>query len=175
MFFNNLLILFYYIAIIRDDIDKWLQKMINEIPNLFNDELLNQLINEIPNLCNYELLNQLINEIPNPCNYELLNQLINEIPDLCNYELVIQLIMNLAKSSKIYQNIDQLRCRGKFYFIMGRYIEAFVDLTILLIFEPNDPFALRYRVETCFMMKVYEISFADLDKLLEINVNDKIW
>ena len=48
-------------------------------------------------------------------------------------------------------------------------------MTKLLEFEPNDPFALKYRGETYHMMKKYENSLVDLDKLLEININDNKW
>ena len=57
---------------------------------------------------------------------------------------------------------------------MGRYEQALADLTKLLEFEKSDTFALRYRVETYYMIEKYEESLADLNKLLEINPND-IW
>ena len=103
---------------------------------------------------------------------EFLKELLIEIPNLCSYELLSQQIMNLTKSLKIKQNVVQLKCRGKFYLIIGKYEKALADLTKLLEFKSNDPFALRYRGETYHMMKNYEESLADLDKLLEISIND---
>ena len=104
---------------------------------------------------------------------EFIKELSIEIPNLCNYELLNQQIMNLTKSLEIQQNIAQLKCQGKFYFIIGKYEQALVDFTRLLEFESMDPFALRYRGETYHMMEKYEESLADLDKLLEINTD--IW
>ena len=104
---------------------------------------------------------------------EFIKELSIEIPNLCNYELLNQQIMNLTKSLEIQQNIAQLKCKGKFYFIIGKYEQALVDFTRLLEFESMDPFALRYRGETYHMMEKYEESLADLDKLLEINTD--IW
>ena len=65
-----------------------------------------------------------------------------------------------------------LKYQGKFYFIVGRYEQAIVDLTKLLELETNNTFALRYRGETYFMIEKYEESLVDLNKLLEINAND---
>jgi len=45
-------------------------------------------------------------------------------------------------------------------------------LTKLLEFESNDAFALRYRGEIYYIMKRYEESLADLNKLLKINTNN---
>jgi len=45
-------------------------------------------------------------------------------------------------------------------------------LTKLLEFKTNDAFALKYQVETYYMMGRYKESLADLNKLLEINTND---
>ena|ERR1043166_661472 len=104
---------------------------------------------------------------------EFLKEMIIEIPNLYNYELLSQQILNLTKLLEIEQNITQLKCRGKFYFIIGKYEQALADLTELLELEPNDLFALKYRGETYHMMKNFEESIADLDKLLEIDVNDK--
>ena len=104
---------------------------------------------------------------------EFIKELSIEIPNLCNYELLNQQIMNLTKSLEIQQNIAQLKCQGKFYFIIGKYEQALVDFTSLLEFESMDPFALRYRGETYHIMEKYEESLADLNKLLEINNN--IW
>ena len=106
---------------------------------------------------------------------EFLKELLIEIPNLYSYELLSQQIMNLTKSLEIKQNTAQLKCRGKIYFIIGSYEQALADLTKLLEFELNDPFALKYRGETYHMMKKYENSLVDLDKLLEINVNDNKW
>ena len=106
---------------------------------------------------------------------EHLKEMMIEIPNLYNYELLSQQIKNLTKSLEIKQNTAQLKCRGKIYFIIGRYEQALADLTKLLEFEPNDPFALKYRGETYHMMKEYKNSLVDLDKLLEINVNDNKW
>ena len=103
---------------------------------------------------------------------EFLKELLIEIPNLYSYELLSQQIMNLTKSLKIKQNVVQLKCRGKFYLIIGEYEKALADLTKLLEFKSNDPFALRYRGETYHMMENYEESLADLDKLLEISIND---
>ena len=100
---------------------------------------------------------------------EFLKELLIEIPNLYCYELLSQQIMNLTKSLKIKQNVVQLKCRGKFYLIIGKYEKALADLTKLLEFKSNDPFALG---ETYHMMKNYEESLADLDKLLEISIND---
>ena len=38
--------------------------------------------------------------------------------------------------------------------------------------EPNDLFALRYRGEIHHIMKRYEESLVDLNKLLKININE---
>ena len=104
---------------------------------------------------------------------EFIKELSIEIPNLCNYELLNKQIVNLTKSLEIQQNIAQLRCQGKFCFIIGKYEQALVDFTRLLEFESMDPFALRYRGETYHIIKKYEESLADLDKLLEINSD--IW
>ena len=104
---------------------------------------------------------------------EFLKEMTIKIPNLCNYELLSQQIVDLTKLLEIKQNIVQLKCRGKIYFVMGSYEQALVDLTKSLEFEPNDLFALKYRGETYHMMKRYEESLADLDKLLEININNK--
>ena len=62
---------------------------------------------------------------------------------------------------------------GKFYFVICKYEQAFEYLTKLLVeLEPNDLFALRYRGEIHHIMKRYEESLVDLDKLLEININE---
>ena len=106
---------------------------------------------------------------------EFLKELLIEIPNLCSYELLSQQIMNLTKSLEIRQNVVQLKCRGKFYFIIGKYEQALIDLTKLLKFRSNDPFALKYRGETYHMIKRYGESLADLDKLLEININGNKW
>ena len=106
---------------------------------------------------------------------EFLKDMMIEIPNLYNYELLSQQIKNLTKSLEIKQNTAQLKCRGKFCFIIGNYEQALADLTKLLEFEPNDPFALKYRGETYHMMKEYKYSLADLDKLLEINIDDNKW
>ena len=106
---------------------------------------------------------------------EHLKEMMIEIPNLYNYELLSQQIKNLTKSLEIKQNTIQLKCRGKFFIIIGRYEQALADLTKLLEFEPNNPFALKYRGETYHMMKEYKNSLVDLDKLLEINVNDNKW
>src|ERR1041385_2781328 len=68
------------------------------------------------------------------------------------------------------QNI--LRYQGKFYFVVGKYEQAFKYLTKLLKLESNDPFALRYQGEIHHIMKKYEKSLMNLDKLLEININE---
>ena len=70
------------------------------------------------------------------------------------------------------QNI--LRYQGKFYFVVGKYGQAFKYLTKLLKLKPNDPFALRYQGEIHHIMKKYEKSLMDLDKLLEININETL-
>ena len=96
--------------------------------------------------------------------------------NLCDDELIsqqINILANLTKSLKTRQNIvDALRYQGKFYFIIGKYEEAFEYLTKLLELEPNDPFALKYQGEIYHIMKRYEESLVDLDKLLEININE---
>ena len=106
---------------------------------------------------------------------EFLKDIMIEIPNLYNYKLLSQQIVNLTKSLEIKQNIAQLKCRGKFYFIISNYEQALADLTKLLEFDPNDLFALRYRGETYHMMEEYDNSLADLDKLLEMNINYNNW
>ena len=106
---------------------------------------------------------------------EFLKDMMIEIPNLYNYKLLSQQIVNLTKSLEIKQNIAQLKCRGKFYFIIGNFEQALADLTKLLELDPNDLFALRYRGETYHMMKEYDNSLADLDKLLEMNINYNNW
>ena len=98
-------------------------------------------------------------EVLNPYNCELINQQMDRFADL-------------TKSFEIEQTEHVLRYRGKFYFVMGRYEQALVDLTKLLEFNTNDPFALKYRGETYYMMGKYEESLADFYKLLKINAND---
>ena len=92
---------------------------------------------------------------------EFIKELSIEVPNLCNYELLNQQIMNITKSLEIQQNIAQLKCKGKFYFIIGKYEQALVDFTRLLEFESMDPFALRYQGETYHMMEKYEESLED--------------
>ena len=75
---------------------------------------------------------------------EFLKELLIEIPNSHSYELLSKQIMNLTKSLEIKQNVAPLKCRGKFYFIIGEYEKALEDLTKLLEFKSNDPFALRY-------------------------------
>ena len=106
---------------------------------------------------------------------EFLKDMMIEIPNLYNYKFLSQQIVNLTKSLEIKQNIAQLKCRGKFNFIIGSCEQALADLTKLLEFKPNDSFALKYRGETYHMMNEYENSLVDLDKLLEININDNKW
>ena len=98
-------------------------------------------------------------EVLNPYNGELINQQMGRFADL-------------TKSFEIEQNEHILRYQGKFYFVMGRYEQALVDLTRLLEFNTNDLFALKYRGETYCMMEKYEESLADLNKLLKINANN---
>ena len=98
-------------------------------------------------------------EVLNPYNGELINQQMDRFADL-------------TKSFEIEQTEHVLRYQGKFYFVMGRYEQALVDLTKLLEFNTNDPFALKYRGETYYMMEKYEESLTDLNKLLKINAND---
>jgi tetratricopeptide (TPR) repeat protein len=98
-------------------------------------------------------------EVLNPYNGELINQQMDRFADL-------------TKSFEIEQTEHVLRYQGKFYFVMGRYEQALVDLTRLLEFNTNDLFALKYRGETYYMIKKYEESLADLNKLLKINAND---
>ena len=95
--------------------------------------------------------------------------------NLCNYELLSQWIVNLTKSLEIKQNITQLKCRGKIYFVVGRYEQALADFKKLLESDPNDLFALRYRIEIYYLMQEYEVLLVDLDKLIEINTNNDKW
>jgi len=106
---------------------------------------------------------------------EFIKELSIEIPNLCNYELLNQQIMNLTKSLEIQQNIAQLKCQEKFYFIIGKYEQALECLMKLLELELNNSFALRYRGEIYYIMGKYEESLVDLDKLLEININGNKW
>ena len=106
---------------------------------------------------------------------EFLKDMMIEIPNLYNYKFLSQQIVNLTKSLEIKQNIAQLKCRGKFYFIIGSCEQALADLSKLLELDPNDLFALRYQGETYHMMKKYDNSLADLDKLLEMNINYNNW
>ncbi|KAF0333542.1 tetratricopeptide repeat protein, partial [Gigaspora margarita] len=57
---------------------------------------------------------------------------------------------------------------------MGKYDKAFEDLTRLLETEPDNTIALKYRDEINYMMKRYNESIADLEKLLRIKPND-VW
>ena len=55
---------------------------------------------------------------------------------------------------------------------MGKYEQALEYFTKLLELDPNDPFALRYQSEIHHIMEKYVESLVDLDKLLEIIMNE---
>ena len=106
---------------------------------------------------------------------EVLKEKWVEVFNQCDGKLMSKQITDLTKSFETGQNITHiLKCRGKLYFIMGRYEEALADFTKLLEFETNNAFALRYRGETYYIMKRYEESFIDLNELLKINPNN-LW
>jgi len=104
-------------------------------------------------------------DVLNPYNSELINQ-------------QMERFVNFATPSKTGQteknHVYLLRYQGKFYFIMGIYEQALINLTKVLEFDTNDSFALRYRAETYYIIKKYEESLVDLNKLLEINPNE-VW
>ncbi|CAG8609137.1 9015_t:CDS:2, partial [Funneliformis mosseae] len=54
----------------------------------------------------------------------------------------------------------------------GKFEQILADLIKLLEIETYNTFALRYRGEIYFMMERYDVSIADLKKLLETNAND---
>ncbi|RIB20861.1 concanavalin A-like lectin/glucanase domain-containing protein [Gigaspora rosea] len=83
----------------------------------------------------------------------------------------VNLTNELTKSLK--KETSELSCRGKMYFIMGKYEEALADLTKLLETDPNNIIALRYRGEIYYLVKKYDESIADLEKLLTIRPDDE--
>ena len=92
--------------------------------------------------------------------------------NLCNDELISQQADKLANLAKSSEKQHVLRYQGKFYFVIGKYEQAFEYLTKLLELKPNDLFALKYRGEIHHIMKRYDESIMDLNKLLEININE---
>ncbi|RIB29356.1 hypothetical protein C2G38_2155625 [Gigaspora rosea] len=70
-------------------------------------------------------------------------------------------ILLLEKEPK---NAFELNYRGKLYFIMVKYDEAFEDLTGWLKIEPDNTIALRFRGEINYKMSRYNRSIADLKK-----------
>ncbi|KAF0539809.1 AIP3-domain-containing protein [Gigaspora margarita] len=102
----------------------------------------------------------------------LKNKLIKAF-NMCINTMNIYTLEDLENLLKVKQDTAALKFRGKFNIIMGSYEDAIIDLTKLIVIEPNNKFALRYRAEAYYLMKKYKESFNDLKKLLKIEANDE--
>src|SRR5260364_366266 len=104
---------------------------------------------------------------------ELLKNKLIDAFNMCINTTNIYTLEDLENLLKIKQDTAALKFRGKFNFIMSSYEDAIIDLTKLIVIEPNNKFALRYRAEAYYLMKKYKESFNDVNKLPNIDTSDE--